>query len=76
MMDHVLKSNYSWKTISELARKHKLEIGNWQGYNNSEIEHNGIRIGFASNTEAEIRELIGRLRKTMSAIESSSGKAS
>lgn len=60
-----LNLNYSWTTISEVARRHKLEIGNWQGYDNAKLGHNYIRIGFAAYNEKEIYELINRLKKTV-----------
>jgi GntR family transcriptional regulator/MocR family aminotransferase len=60
-----LNLNYSWSAISEVARKHKLEIGNWQRYDNAKLNHNCIRIGFASYNEEEIHELINRLKKAI-----------
>ncbi|BAO76743.1 PLP-dependent aminotransferase family protein [Winogradskyella sp. PG-2] len=60
-----LNSNYSWKTLSEVAKIYKLDIGEWQRYDNAKLKHNCIRIGFASNNEEEIYELINRLKKTM-----------
>lgn len=63
-----LKSKYSWKTISEVGRKHKLDIGNWQRYDSAKLGHNCIRIGFASYNDDEIKELIIRFKKTMNAI--------
>mgnify|MGYP000672252065 CR=1 FL=1 len=58
-----LNSNYSWATIAEVARKHKIEIGEWQRYDSAKIGHNCIRIGFANYNEEEIYELINRLKK-------------
>jgi GntR family transcriptional regulator/MocR family aminotransferase len=63
-----LHSNYSWATISEVARKYKLEIGDWQRYDNAKLKHNAIRIGFSANNEEEIYELINRLKKTIDEI--------
>ncbi|WP_456440418.1 MocR-like pyridoxine biosynthesis transcription factor PdxR [Psychroserpens sp.] len=63
-----LDSNYSWKTISEIAKKHKLEIGNWQRYDNAKLGHNHIRIGFAAYNDEEIYELINRFKKIMDEI--------
>jgi len=60
-----LDSNYSWATIAEVARKYKLEIGNWQRYDSAKLKHNCIRIGFAAHNEDEIYELIDRLKKTI-----------
>lgn len=65
-----LNSNYSWETISEVARTRKLEIGAWQRYDNAKLKHNCIRIGFAAHNEEEIYELINRLKKTMDEIRS------
>ncbi|MEM6720722.1 MAG: PLP-dependent aminotransferase family protein [Bacteroidota bacterium] len=60
-----LNTDYSWKHVSEIARKYKLEIGAWQRYDLAKAEHNCIRIGFASYNETEIYELIQRLKKTL-----------
>ena len=60
-----LNSKYSWATVAEVAKKHNLEIGNWQRYDSAKLGHNCIRIGFASYNEAEIQELIHRFKKTM-----------
>ena len=60
-----LNSKYSWATVAEVAKKHNLEIGNWQRYDSAKLGHNCIRIGFASYNEAEIQELIHRFKKTI-----------
>ncbi|MEP5913247.1 MAG: PLP-dependent aminotransferase family protein, partial [Flavobacteriaceae bacterium] len=60
-----LHSDYSWEPISEVARKHKLEIGEWRRYDTAKLGHNAIRIGFAAYNENEIYELINRLKKTI-----------
>lgn len=60
-----LKSDYSWETISEIARKHKLEIGHWKRYDMAKLGHNCIRIGFAAYNEEEIYDLINRLKKAI-----------
>jgi GntR family transcriptional regulator/MocR family aminotransferase len=60
-----LNSNYSWKTISQVAKKHKLEIGNWQRYDSANLKHNCIRIGFATYNDPELYELIDRFKKTI-----------
>lgn len=60
-----LNPNYSWETISEVARTYKLEIGNWKRYDNAKLGHNSIRIGFASYNEEEIYELIHRFKQTL-----------
>ncbi|MFK7978949.1 MAG: PLP-dependent aminotransferase family protein [Saprospiraceae bacterium] len=58
-----LNSNYSWKSLAEIARNHQLEIGEWHSYDIAKIKHNCIRIGFATYNEKEIYELINRLKK-------------
>jgi GntR family transcriptional regulator/MocR family aminotransferase len=63
-----LNSNYSWETISKVARTHKLETGNWQRYDNANLKHNCIRIGFAAYNEEEIHELINRLKKAINEV--------
>lgn len=60
-----LNKKYSWKTVAEIARKHNLEIGEWQRYDLAKTNHNAIRMGFATYNEEEIHELINRLSKTM-----------
>lgn len=64
-----LNSNYSWEEVSNVARRYKLEIGNWHRYDNAELGHHSIRIGFASHNDLEIHELIKRLKKTKQAID-------
>ncbi len=64
----ILSKNYSWKTVSKIAKKHHLEIGDWQRYNNSDIKHNAIRIGFANYTNEEIFLVIEKLKYTMNEI--------
>lgn len=64
-----LNKNYSWKTITEIAIKHQLEIGEWQRYDSAQTGHNAIRIGFATYNEDEIFELINRLKKTIFEVE-------
>ena len=63
-----LSSNYSWETVSEVARQYKLEIRDWQRYDSAKLEHNYIRIGFAAYNEEEIYELINRFKKTIDQI--------
>lgn len=60
-----LHLDYSWFTVSKVAKKHKLEIGAWQRYDIANLGHNYIRIGFASYNEEEMYELIRRLKKTI-----------
>jgi GntR family transcriptional regulator/MocR family aminotransferase len=58
-----LNKKYSWKSVSEIAEKYQLEIGEWQRYDNAKIGHNSIRIGFATYNDQEIYELINRMKK-------------
>ena len=64
-----LDSNYSWETIAESAKTHKLDIGNWQRYDSAKTGHNSIRIGFASYNEDEIYHLISRFKKAFANVE-------
>jgi len=59
-----LNPKYSWEDISIISRKHRLEIGDWQRYDNTEQGHNYIRIGFAAHNEDEIREMVRRMKMT------------
>lgn len=61
-----LKSPYTWQKVATTARKHQLEIGEWQRYDIAQIGHNAIRMGFASYDEREIVVLFEKLKKTMS----------
>ncbi|MGK0325636.1 MAG: GntR family transcriptional regulator/MocR family aminotransferase, partial [Polaribacter sp.] len=65
-----LNKKYSWERVAEVALEYQLEIGAWQRYDIEKTGHNGIRMGFAMNTEAEICELIDRLSKTMEEVKS------
>ena len=60
-----LNDNYSWGTVADMARKHKLEIGEWKRYDNANSGHNSIRMGFATYNEDEIYELFSRFKKTI-----------
>ena len=59
-----LKSPYKWKEVSEVARQHGLEIGDWERYDIKGAGHNSIRVGFASKNEAEIQQMIAMLKST------------
>ena len=61
----ILNKKYSWKRVAEEAPKHYLEIGDFKRYDLHKINHNAIRIGFASYSKEEITELIFRLKKTL-----------
>jgi len=63
-----LNSDYSWDTISKVARKHQLEIGKWQRYDRAKFQHNYIRIGFATYNKKEVYELINRMKKTINEV--------
>ncbi len=60
-----LKPKYNWADVAASARKHKLEIGEWQRYDINNNGHNAIRLGFASYNDEEIEVLFDRLRRTM-----------
>jgi GntR family transcriptional regulator/MocR family aminotransferase len=65
-----LKAPYSWEELSKIARKHKLEIGDWQRYDAQNVQHNSIRIGFASKNEEEIRKMISTLKVSIKELNS------
>ncbi len=60
-----LKKGVSWKTVNQMAEKNKLKIGGWDRYDAAGLNHNGIRIGFSKYNEAEIREVIYRLKRAI-----------
>ncbi len=60
-----LDKKYSWNTVSEIAKKYQLDIGNWKRYDVANTKHNSIRVGFAYYTEEEIYKLIAILKKVM-----------
>ncbi len=62
-----LNKKFSWNQLSIQARKQYLEIGDWHRYDMAGKGHNSIRIGFASFNEAEIKELVNRLKKAFDA---------
>ena len=66
-----LNKEYSWDTVSEMAKKQKLIIPDWQRYDMAHTNHNAIRIGFASYNENEIQEFVKRFKKTMEIIKNS-----
>ena len=65
-----LNSDYSWDNVSRVAKKYKLDIGKWERYDVAKLNHNCIRIGFATYNKEEIHELIQRLKKTVNEITS------
>jgi len=65
-----LNKKYSWESISKIAINYKLEIGEWQRYDNANLGHNSLRIGFATYNEEEIYELIERFKLTFYEIKS------
>ena len=64
-----LNTKFSWASVSKVAKKYNLEIGDWQRYDSAALDHNSIRMGFASYTNEEIYELIHRFKKTMEEID-------
>lgn len=63
-----LDKQYSWSEVAKEARKHQLEIGEWQRYDLANKKHNAIRIGFASYSNEEIKMLFERLKLTFEGI--------
>ncbi|CAM1354954.1 PLP-dependent aminotransferase family protein [Tenacibaculum ascidiaceicola] len=63
-----LNKQYSWNEVAKEARKHQLEIGEWQRYDLANKKHNSIRIGFASYSNEEIKMLFERLKMTFEGI--------
>ena len=63
-----LNLEYSWDRFSEVAKTYSLEIGDWKKYDNANLGHNYIRIGFAAHNNQEIYELISRLKIIIDAI--------
>ncbi|GGD22919.1 aminotransferase-like domain-containing protein [Hyunsoonleella pacifica] len=61
----ILNKSYSWNKVTEIALKHKLIIPEWQRYDMANLNHNAIRIGFASYNEDEAVELVSRLKNIM-----------
>jgi GntR family transcriptional regulator/MocR family aminotransferase len=57
-----LNKKYSWENVSHTARKYKLEIGEWQRYDEAQMGHNSIRIGFATYNQKEILALINKFK--------------
>lgn len=66
-----LNKQYSWNEVAKEARKHQLEIGEWQRYDLANKKHNSIRIGFASYSNEEIKMLFERLKLTFEGIKKS-----
>jgi GntR family transcriptional regulator/MocR family aminotransferase len=64
-----LKEPYKWKDVAKIAKEFKLDIGEYERYDTAKINHNCIRMGFASCNENEIVELISRLKFTMQYLE-------
>ncbi|MFK7834482.1 MAG: hypothetical protein AB8B52_14500 [Winogradskyella sp.] len=60
-----LNPKQSWDRFSEVAKTYNLDIGDWKQYDNANLEHTYIRIGFAAHNDEEIYELINRLKKTV-----------
>ncbi|MGB0891009.1 MAG: PLP-dependent aminotransferase family protein [Flavobacteriaceae bacterium] len=60
-----LNKKYTWEQVSKEAKKHNLEIGEWQRYDMANTKHNAMRIGFASYSNEEIYELISKLKLVM-----------
>ncbi len=64
-----LNKNYSWNTVTEIAKQQKLIISEWQRYDVANIKHNAIRMGFSCYNDIEAREFVNRFKKTMQIID-------
>jgi len=58
-----LDKKYHWEQISKISETHKLKISDWNRYDPTNSNHNGMRFGFASYTLEEIENLVIRLKK-------------
>ncbi len=68
----LLDKKYKWDTKFNEAKKLKLYTNNdWKRYGGVQANHNGIRIGFASFNENEIRKVIAVLVQVFSSINDS-----
>ncbi|MBW1298718.1 PLP-dependent aminotransferase family protein [Aquimarina litoralis] len=64
-----LKKQYNWDTV--MAEALKLDVAfnpEWRRYDNENLGHNGIRIGFAALNKEEIHTVISTLEKVMASI--------
>ncbi|GAA3602750.1 PLP-dependent aminotransferase family protein [Flavivirga amylovorans] len=64
-----LNKKYSWDTVTEIAKEHKLIISEWQRYDVTNCKHNAIRMGFSCYNETEAKEFVRRFKKTMQDID-------
>ncbi|MDO5971304.1 PLP-dependent aminotransferase family protein [Flavivirga aquimarina] len=60
-----LNKNYSWETVTDIAKQQKLIISEWKRYDMTNANHNAIRVGFARYDETEAKEFVKRFKKTM-----------
>ena len=58
-----LDKKYHWEQISKISETHKLKITDWNRYDPTNSNHNGMRFGFASYNLEEIENLVIRLKK-------------
>ena len=65
-----LNKAYSWEQVTKIAKQQKLIILEWKRYDNANVGHNAIRMGFATYNETEIYEFIKRLKQTMNIVSS------
>ena len=63
-----LDPRYAWKGIFESAGRHRLEIAPSLYYPKVHDGCDYLRIGFAEHNEAEIRELVKRLKAEIRAL--------
>lgn len=60
-----LNGGLKWKDVATEGLKHGILIENWAKYDRALANHNSIRVGFASMTELEAKELIKRLKESI-----------
>ncbi|WP_298534264.1 PLP-dependent aminotransferase family protein [uncultured Algibacter sp.] len=65
----ILNKKYNWNLVTTEALEEKLIILEWKRYDCANLNHNGIRMGFAAYTEDEIYEFIRRFKSTMRRID-------
>ncbi len=64
-----LNTKFRWDDVVNRAYDHHLELNpEWRRYDPNNIGHNGIRMGFASLNEDEIKITIQKLEKVMKSI--------
>lgn len=57
--------DYHWDTVSEMLREHKVVIPDYAKYDQHQLKHNQIRLGFASLNDEERNLFFAALRKVL-----------